>query len=74
MKPEPTAALNPAMTSKELCQYLHIHPSTISRLVRKGEIPAFKVGSDYRFNREQIGKWIAEKERSPRSFKVRHHT
>ncbi|MGO9603084.1 MAG: helix-turn-helix domain-containing protein [Candidatus Binataceae bacterium] len=53
------------MTAREVGQYLHCHPSTISRLIRKGELPAFKMlGAGYRFNREHIDKWIADRERS----------
>jgi excisionase family DNA binding protein len=27
-------------------------------MVGKGQIPAFKVGSDYRFDRDEIDKWM----------------
>ncbi|MGO9454979.1 MAG: helix-turn-helix domain-containing protein [Candidatus Binataceae bacterium] len=67
MKLRHAAALNSVMTFKEVCEYLHIHPSTLYRLIRKGglpPLPAFRMGADYRFNREQIDKWIAGKERS----------
>ncbi|MGO9450778.1 MAG: helix-turn-helix domain-containing protein [Candidatus Binataceae bacterium] len=43
------ATPSPVMTLKELCAYLHIHPATLYRLVRKGEIPFFKIGDEYRF-------------------------
>jgi excisionase family DNA binding protein len=41
------------MTIAEVAEYLQVHPSTIYRLVHKGQIPAFKIGSDYRFDRMQ---------------------
>jgi excisionase family DNA binding protein len=50
------------MTVVEVAQYLHVHPSTIYRLLRKKEIPAFRVGSDWRFNRESIDAWRTERE------------
>jgi Helix-turn-helix domain len=31
-----------------------VHPSTIYRLLRRHEIPAFHIGSDWRFNIEEI--------------------
>ena len=49
------------MTSKEVAEYLRIHQATLSKLARRGEIPGFKIGSDYRFRRDEIDKWIAEK-------------
>jgi excisionase family DNA binding protein len=41
----------------ELAAYLHIHRSTIYRLLKKGELPGFKLGSDWRFNVEAIDAW-----------------
>ncbi len=50
----------PVMTVRELAEYLRVHPSTIYRLLKKRRIPAFKVGSDWRFNRETIDRWRLE--------------
>jgi excisionase family DNA binding protein len=41
----------------EVADYLRVHPSTIYRMLRKQQIPAFRVGSDYRFNQESIDRW-----------------
>jgi excisionase family DNA binding protein len=51
------------MTVTEVAEYLHVHPSTIYRLLRKREIPAFRVGSDWRFNRESIDDWRTAREK-----------
>ncbi|MGO9450940.1 MAG: helix-turn-helix domain-containing protein [Candidatus Binataceae bacterium] len=64
MKPRHAAALDPMMMPKEVAEYLHIHWRTLYRLIRRGGIPAFKVGGAYRFRRDEIDKWIAENERS----------
>ncbi len=55
---------NPAkvMTVKEVSDYLHVHPSTIYRLIKRRQIPAFRIGSDWRFNVETIDKWRTQKE------------
>ncbi|MGH7907269.1 MAG: helix-turn-helix domain-containing protein [Candidatus Binataceae bacterium] len=45
------------LTVKELSGYLKVHPSTIYRQLRFGRLPAFKVGSDWRFNVESIDRW-----------------
>ncbi len=52
---EPTASM--VLTVEEVARYLHVHQSTIYRLLRQKELPAFKVGSDWRFNLESIDKW-----------------
>jgi excisionase family DNA binding protein len=52
------------MTVGELAEFLRLHPSmrlhpsTIYRLLRRGELPAFKVGSDWGFSREAIGRLV----------------
>ena len=47
------------MTVNELCDYLRVHRSTIYRLLRTDAIPAFRVGSDWRFTRSRIDEWCA---------------
>jgi len=34
-----------------------VHPSTIYLLLKKRQIPAFKVGADWRFNLASIERW-----------------
>jgi excisionase family DNA binding protein len=51
-------SVNPSvMTVSEMANYLRVHPTTIYRLLKNGKIPAFRVGSDWRFNRERIDQW-----------------
>ena len=50
------------MTLEEVANYLRVHPSTIYRLVKRGKLPAFKVGSDWRFNVESIDRWRLEQD------------
>ena len=45
------------LTVQELCDYLKVHRSTVYRLLKRGQIPGFKIGSDWRFNREAIDQW-----------------
>jgi excisionase family DNA binding protein len=53
---------NKVMTVRELSEYLKVHPSTIYRQLKRGRIPAFKVGSDWRFNIESIDRWRLEQD------------
>jgi excisionase family DNA binding protein len=50
------------LTVQEVSRYLRVHPSTIYRLLKKSLIPAFKVGSDWRFSVEAINRWRSEAE------------
>ncbi len=44
---------------QEVSNYLRVHPSTIYRMLKKNQLPAFRVGSDWRFTVEAIDKWRA---------------
>jgi excisionase family DNA binding protein len=49
------------MIPPEVCAYLRIHRSTLFRLIEAGKIPHFRIGSDYRFNREMIEAWMRDR-------------
>jgi excisionase family DNA binding protein len=53
----------PVMTVREVSAYLKVHPSTVYRLLWRNEIPAFHVGSDWRFNIEAIDRWCLQREK-----------
>ena len=48
-------------TVKEICDLLQVHPSTIYKLIQQDKIPSFRVGSDWRFRRDLIERWMAER-------------
>jgi putative molybdopterin biosynthesis protein len=49
------------MTTAEVADYLRVHPATVYKLLRRHNIPAIKVGSDWRFNKRELDKWMARK-------------
>lgn len=53
------------LTVTDLADYLKVHPSTIYRLLKERQLPAFKVGSDWRFNLEEIDLWRLGREKKP---------
>ena len=48
---------NDIFTIKELSEHLRVHPTTVYRLLRQGQLPGFRVGSNWRFNRTAIEQW-----------------
>jgi excisionase family DNA binding protein len=50
------------LTVQEVSSYLRVHPSTIYRMLKKNQLPAFRVGSDWRFTVEAIDKWREQAE------------
>jgi excisionase family DNA binding protein len=49
------------LTTKEVADYLSLHPLTVHRYAREGKIPAFKIGTDWRFHKKYIERWIKQK-------------
>jgi excisionase family DNA binding protein len=52
------------LTLAEVAQFLRVHPSTVYRMLKRHDIPAFKVGSDYRFTKEAIERWTKKQSES----------
>jgi excisionase family DNA binding protein len=67
----PAADERLVMTVKEVSGYLRCHPSTIYRFVERGEIPHFRLGSDIRFLRSSIDRWIENRSNPKRSARTR---
>jgi excisionase family DNA binding protein len=46
------------LTVTMLAHYLRCHPSTVYRLLKNKKIPAFRIGSDWRFQKSVIETWL----------------
>ncbi len=55
MSNEPTV-----LNASEAADVLGAHVETVRRLARRGELPSFKVGKDWRFRREDLFRWIEQ--------------
>ncbi|MES0321220.1 helix-turn-helix domain-containing protein [Citrobacter sedlakii] len=48
------------MTVKDVASYLKLNERTVYRMATAAKIPAFKVGTSWRFKKEEIDTWIAQ--------------
>lgn len=56
---KPSMVTSPAvMDVRDLADYLKCHRSSIYRLLRARALPGWKLGSDWRFNKEAIDDWM----------------
>ena len=62
MMPADDAIPSRIMTTAETARYLRIDRSTLYKMVGKGQIPAFKIGSDYRFDKDEVDKWMIDQQ------------
>ncbi len=46
------------LTIEELAEYLKMGRTKLYRMAQDGEIPASKVGNQWRFDREEIDQWM----------------
>jgi excisionase family DNA binding protein len=56
------------MTLQQLADYLSCHYTTVYRLLTRGELPGFRLGtghSGWRFLRSDVDKWIAQRQVQP---------
>ena len=53
--------IDETVTIKDFSSCLKTSEKTIYRLFSKNEISAFKVGTIWRFKKDDIGEWIKEK-------------
>jgi excisionase family DNA binding protein len=49
------------LTIRELAELLKINEKTAYKLAAAGKIPGFKVGGSWRFDRQEIARWIRRK-------------
>ena len=49
------------MTPKEAAKYLGFHLVTVYRLLKKGQIPATKIGGQWRFKKDVLDAWLMDR-------------
>jgi len=65
---EERSTLPKLMTVQELAEYLRVHPATVYKLLRHRQLPGFRIGTDWRFQPEEIERWcvrLAQRAKEP---------
>ena len=52
------AFFEPLLDDKQAGEMLGLHPKTLQRLARQGEIPAIRIGRYWRFRASSLNAWI----------------
>ena len=52
------------LTLSEAANLLQVSTRTLQRMIRKGELPAFKVGGQWRLREAQLRQWVESREGS----------
>ena len=56
--PEISARFEPLLDTEEAAKLLRIHPKTLRRSARLGEIPATRIGRLWRFRASVLNEWL----------------
>ena len=51
---------NQVLTAQELAVYLRVNRSTVYRLLKKKQVPGFRIGSEGRFQIDEVNRWFRE--------------
>ena len=51
----------PLLDSEQAAALMQIHPKTLQKLARRGEIRALQIGKVWRFRASVLGEWIEQK-------------
>jgi excisionase family DNA binding protein len=57
------------LTLREAAQMLQVSTRTLQRMIRKHDLPAFKVGGQWRVRESQLAQWIRFREGSNSTMK-----
>ena len=60
----------PILNTGEAAGYLRLHPRTLTRMAREGEIPGLQIGRHWRFRRADLDAWVDSKVSSAAKLKA----
>lgn len=59
------------LTTTEVLEYLQVNLRTVYRLIKTGTLPAFRVGRQWRFRKQDVDGWLASQgSRGDRTFRA----
>jgi excisionase family DNA binding protein len=68
MKSEAPNGLPALLNTRQVAAYLQLHEVTVLGFARKGKLPGFKVGREWRFRMSDIQAWVEERQRGQAAF------
>ena len=67
MRGAPTMTEERSYTTKEVAEIINAHVKTVQRLIDRGELEAYMVGSQYRIRQSVLDKFMGKQPRDERS-------
>jgi excisionase family DNA binding protein len=60
------------LTAEQVADMLAVHIKTVAKLVTRDALPAHRLGREYRFNRNEVLAWLAERAVRPGAHASKH--
>lgn len=57
--------MEPLLTTEEVAEFLRVDIVTVRRLVNRGELPAYRIGNEYRFTRTDLEEFVKRQRVTP---------
>ena len=51
------------LSVEQVAKRFGVNQTTVYRLAQRGQLPAFKVGNQWRFSEARLEEWVADRER-----------
>jgi excisionase family DNA binding protein len=48
----------PLWSDEQAADFLGLHPKTVQRMARRGELPAYRVGKYWRYRASELNDWL----------------
>jgi excisionase family DNA binding protein len=58
------------LTAVEVATLLRIHLTTVYKMAKRGDLPGFKIASDWRFDPSQIDGWVRSRVQGPGAVRL----
>jgi excisionase family DNA binding protein len=63
---------DPLLTTDQVLEYLNLNLKTVYRLIKSGQLPAVRVGRQWRFKKRDLDVWLGGLQPAPQSATHRH--
>jgi len=53
------------LTVEDLAAYLQVSTKTVYRMIRRSQLPCYRLGNRWRFRKEEVDKWLESERGGP---------
>jgi len=66
------SSFEPLLSDSAAGELLQLHPKTVQRMARRGDIPAFRIGKFWRYRASELESWLMLHSQLPEHSSAQH--